>query len=79
MLPVLLSDIVRRVEAEQLATDPSERRMTSRLFNYWSALRDYNPYPTRSAIRFEAARNQLSPSRPARSCGAAWIAGSAPN
>ena len=53
---MLLPDIVRRVEAEQLADDPNERRMTSRLFDYWKALRDYNLYPARSAIRFEAVR-----------------------
>ncbi len=56
MLPMLLPDIIRRVEAEQLATDPSEQGMTSRLFNYWNALRDDNPYPTRSAIRFEVVQ-----------------------
>ncbi len=53
---MLLPDIVRRVEAEQLANDPNERRMTSRLFDYWKALRDYNPYPARSAWSFEAVQ-----------------------
>jgi cell division protein FtsZ len=48
------ADFVRRLGAEQLAAEPSERRMTRRLTEYWNALRDNNPYPARSAIRSEA-------------------------
>ncbi len=53
---LLAADFDRRLVAEQLAANQSERRMTRRLTDYWNALRDNNPYPARSAIRFEAVQ-----------------------
>ena len=49
-----VSRLVTGVEAEMLARDPQEKRVTLRLWNYWSGLRGLDACPALRDFRVEA-------------------------
>lgn len=49
-----VSRFVTGVEAEMLARDPREKRVTLRLWNYWNGLRGRDAYPSLRDFRVEA-------------------------
>ena len=48
------SELTRILEAETLAQDPAEERVTLRLWNYWMSLRGGRQFPSRANFRMEA-------------------------
>lgn len=51
---MLLSDYVKQLGSETVSSNPAERRMTSRLFEYWNTLRKGQLFPSRSEFSVEA-------------------------
>ncbi len=51
---MLLSDYVKQLGSEKVSSNPAERRMTSRLFEYWNTLRNDQLFPSRSDFSVEA-------------------------
>lgn len=49
-----VSQLVTGMEAEMLARDPREKRVTLRLWNYWNGLRGGEAYPSLRDFRVEA-------------------------
>jgi len=48
------SELTRMLEAETLAQDPAEERVTQRLKDYWNTLRGGQQFPSRANFRMEA-------------------------
>ena len=48
------SELTRILEAETVAQDPAEERVTLRLWNYWLTLRGGQQFPSRANFRMEA-------------------------
>ena len=48
------SDLTEILEAETLAQDPAEERVTQRLQDYWNTLRGGQQFPSRANFRMEA-------------------------
>ncbi len=49
--PMLLSDFLGSLEIEQI---PAERRMTTRLLDYWKSLRENGACPSRTTFKLDA-------------------------
>jgi len=48
------SELTRILDAETLAQDPAEQRVTFRLWDYWITLRGGKQFPSRANFRMEA-------------------------